>query len=119
MRDLIYCLNTWVRPGLRRLLHALQERARGCLALPHAPVPAPVLPTAPAYDRGPLPDHVQQRYKPLDAEEVGLVRPYYVTFEQNRRAEQVRRTQKERRTAAALATPGVDYDPGLALSVGA
>jgi hypothetical protein len=59
-----------------------------------------------------LPEHVRERFRPLPADDVPLIRPYLVEHER----EVERQLQRERRTAAALATLGIDYDPRLGLA---
>jgi hypothetical protein len=54
----------------------------------------------------PLPAHVEERFRPIIGEQVALVRPYLINFEQQHE----RDLQRERRTAAALADLGIDYD---------
>lgn len=81
MRDLIACLHIWLTPGLRRALRTAYRRARNWLASPPQPTPRPVLPTCPAYARGPLPAHVHARRKSLGGEENRFVRPYIAETE--------------------------------------
>lgn len=106
MRDLIACLYIWLGAPFRRTLHATIRRAAAYLATPKPPAARPTVPPAPAYARRPLPEHIRERFRPLDGETIALVRPYLATHE--RRVEQ--RLQRERRTAAVLATAGIDYD---------
>lgn len=99
MRDLIALLVHW----LRALLGHAQPGRHSAAYLAHTPPrPAPRL----SPDESPLPPHVAERFRPLDAEQVALVRPYLIAYEQERE----RRLQKERRTAATLATLGIEYD---------
>ncbi|MGP8300686.1 hypothetical protein ACTPOK_22710 [Streptomyces inhibens] len=114
MRDFIARMLIWLGEPVRRILRTAHQRARYGIAPPH---PRPVLPGPPAYDHGPLPDHVPARRGLIDGHEVRLVRPYYRVHEQALAAAQVRRIQKERRTAAALASLGIDYEPALALGI--
>ncbi|NGO71460.1 hypothetical protein [Streptomyces boncukensis] len=111
MRDLIACLHP-----LLRLLLPQPRPGRHTAAYLANPAPTRPAPAQPAKSQPrPVPDHVRERMHPLDAEAVAPIRPYLIAHEH--RVE--RRRQRERRTAAALATLGIDYDPNLAVAVGA
>lgn len=103
MRDVIARVLVW---ALRLLLPA---RGRHGAALP-ANQPAPTL-TEPPQPK-PVPQHVHERNRPLDGEEVALIRPYYAAHLAALEAEQKRQRQRQRE--AFWATLGMDY-PGVRL----
>lgn len=106
MRDLIALLTHWLRALLG---HTRPGRHSAAYLSPTPPRPA----SRPSHNERPLPPHVVERSRPLDAEQVALVRPYLIAHERDRE----RRLQKERRTAAALATLGIEYDVTAAVAV--
>lgn len=98
MRDLIALLSHWLRVLLG---HATPGR-HAAAHFAHDPAPM----SRPQTTARPVPEHVRERFRPLIAEQVALVRPYLVAYEQQRE----QRLQRERRTAAVLAEVGIDYD---------
>ncbi|RZU21761.1 hypothetical protein [Streptomyces sp. BK239] len=101
MRDLIALLAHW----LRVLLGHTPPSGRHSAAHLSTRTPSRSTPRRPLDVRS-LPPHVAERFRPLDAEQVALVRPYLIAHEKERE----RRLQRERRTAAVLAELGIDYD---------
>ncbi|MFF0399374.1 hypothetical protein ACFYSJ_26960 [Streptomyces sp. NPDC005248] len=86
MRTLLAALLAWLMPSTGK------RRADTAPAHP-APKRIP-WPTTQPYD-GPV----------LRGEDVALIRPYLLAYEQQREAQR----QRDRRTAAALATMGIDF----------
>ncbi|MBT2401283.1 hypothetical protein [Streptomyces sp. ISL-100] len=79
----------------------------------------PTQPTPPEPKR--LPAHVQERNRPLDAEAVALIRPYYAAHlaaQDERQREAKAKQQRQRQRELFWATLGMDY-PGVRLTGGA
>lgn len=77
--------------------------ARGKRRAEGVPTPTPTPTPEPA-------PYVRPYDAPLRGEDVALVRPYLIAWEQGRE----RALQRERRTAATLATMGIDFVGGAA-----
>ncbi|MFF9480922.1 hypothetical protein [Streptomyces sp. NPDC014733] len=99
MRDFIGLLFLWLGEPTRRRTRSLVNRASACLFPPPLPPAPPVIAPAPPYARRPLPDHVRRRARPLDGEEIALVRPYLIAYERRARSRPARTRTCELRTA--------------------
>lgn len=108
MRDLIFRSFLWVAALLGH-----HRRRPGRHSAAHLTAP-PKRPTTRRTDdtlviprRARVPEHVRERFLPVQADDVTLVRPYLTAHER----EWERQRQRERRTAAALATMDIDFLP--------